>query len=79
MSDFESVNIYGHNMDLHNLSSGEHATDIVILTRTVYLDEDGELQDSLKCVASDNTTALIRVGMTTMAKNFETSAWRDKE
>ncbi|MGP9490066.1 hypothetical protein ACT3UQ_08815 [Glutamicibacter sp. AOP12-B1-11] len=79
MSDFEKANVYGHEIDLFNLDPGEHATDVVILTRTVYHDEDGDLQDSLKCVTSTNTTGIIRVGMLKMGAKFESDAWKDKE
>lgn len=79
MSDPKAAKVYEHDIELFDLKPGEHVTDVIILTRTVYHDEDGELQDTLKCVSTPNTTALIRAGMLEIGSQQERHGWLTEE
>ncbi|WP_417372995.1 hypothetical protein [Glutamicibacter protophormiae] len=73
------VEIHGHQIELFDIQPGETCTDVIILTRTISHDEDGDLQDALQCVSTKNSTALIRVGMLKMASQMEVTGWQDRE
>lgn len=75
MSDKQTVVVHGNEVELHRLEAGATCTDVMIMTRTVFLDENGELQDALQLAYSANTTALIRTGMTAATAHIESSAW----
>lgn len=75
MTDPGKATVYGHEIELFDLDPGEHVTDVIVLARSVYSDEDGDLQDTLKCVSTNNTTALIRAGMLDIGSQQERRGW----
>ena len=73
-----TVSIYGQDVELIEIPDDETVLDVIVLTRTVWHNEDGNLEDALQLVSSPNTTSTIKVGMLTAAAKYETEGWADR-
>lgn len=71
----EPVQIYGNELKLGELEEGEIVTDVVVLSRVVFHNDDGEIQDRIRITRTGNTPGIIMTGMITAANAIDLSAW----
>lgn len=63
------VTIYGHQVELQSPGEG-YVSDVIVLARSVALDEDGDPEDSLLISESATVTGLVGTGIVTTAAHI---------
>ena len=71
----DSVRIFGNEVRFNDLEEGQFVTDVIVLSRVVYHDDDGEMQDQIRITRTENTTQLLMTGIIAAANAIDRSAW----
>lgn|GEM_PF-2747507 len=58
-----TATIYGLDIDIDEPTDGGVVTDIIVLARVVYMDDDGTVDDFVRVATTKTTTGIIYAGM----------------
>lgn len=72
----ETINIYGHDIELDEVDPDAVITDVIIIYRTVY---PADHSDGIGLIPSDNTSGIVQSGMLAIAAERDIKKWEPKE